>query len=344
MAEPGNNPILYIPQMMENQIVKENEDQNNIDISNLTNMSSSMLTLEIKFENETISSSGFLAQMKLPNLNKTLRGIIANAHILKDQNLLNSEITINIILSEKKLYLKPNTHFCFVDPFLDLIFIEIQTPEFDDLMYLELQNEGQIHSNIILIKSPKDKKPSYEKGKIDSRWGFELKCKISSESEYNGCGPIISTTNNKFVGISKSYKSLVNHFDIGLNSIEVIKAIENKYITYNEDKVNYIEVKELMDLEINELDEHGLKETSSPFIFISPPSLFITPIWFYRTNHAWYWTPTEPKNNNASVSNWMIIYPNCSKKVIGGMYNNIEPAAKNIKIIDYLSNTGKKFL
>ena len=40
----------------------------------------------------------------------------------------------------------------------------------------------------------------------------------------------------------------------------------------------------------------------------------------------------------------MIIYPNCSKKVIGGIYNNIEPVERNIKLIEYLERTGIKFL
>ena len=39
-------------------------------------------------------------------------------------------------------------------------------------------------------------------------------------------------------------------------------------------------------------------------------------------------------------SNWMIIYPGNSLKVIGGEWNNIEPAPNNINFIHWLENNG----
>ena len=79
--------------------------------------------------------------------------------------------------------------------------------------------------------------------------------------------------------------------------------------------------------EINELNNHGLIQTSSPFIFKSPSSFFVTSLWFYRTNHAWYWTPTEPnfdQDDNYNC-NWLIIYPGGSLRVIGGFFHGEEP-------------------
>ena len=99
-----------------------------------------------------------------------------------------------------------------------------------------------------------------------------------------------------------------------------------------------MEPKTLNKKEISILRDHGLIETKDPFMFISPSSKNITPLWFFRTNHAWYWTPTEPdKNIKVSVSaNWLIIYPGGSLKVIGGYWNGQEPADRNIKLIHWL--------
>ena len=96
--------------------------------------------------------------------------------------------------------------------------------------------------------------------------------------------------------------------------------------------------------EIKELNKKGLKETSKSEIFISPESDGVTPLWFYRTNYAWYWTPTEPKNNNIEKSNWIIIYPGCSLKVIGSYWDGIEPAERNINLIHWLETTGYDYL
>ena len=79
------------------QLNKGNGSQNNKDVFNLNKMSSSISILEIKIGNKKISASGFLAKIKLPNLNLTLHGIITNAHILKGQNLLNFELDITTI-------------------------------------------------------------------------------------------------------------------------------------------------------------------------------------------------------------------------------------------------------
>ena len=105
------------------------------------------------------------------------------------------------------------------------------------------------------------------------------------------------------------------------------------------------EVKLLLnDSKINELKEHGLMSSENPLIFISPKSHFITPLWFYRTNYAWYWTPTEPKEDDADYPNWIIIYPGCSLKVIGGEWSGLEPAKRNIILIHWLESSGLNYL
>ena len=87
------------------------------------------------------------------------------------------------------------------------------------------------------------------------------------------------------------------------------------------------------------LIKKGLDLTDIPDLFVSPPSLFVTPIWFLRTKHAWYWTPTEPNTNDFDKPNWMIITPKNSLKVIGGYWDGIEPAQRNIDLIHWLENS-----
>ena len=91
------------------------------------------------------------------------------------------------------------------------------------------------------------------------------------------------------------------------------------------------------------MNEHKLEFTNVPNILISLPSLFVTPIWFYRTKHAWYWTPTKPQINEINKVNWMIIFPDNSLKVIGGEWDGIEPAGNNIEIIRWLETTKLKY-
>ena len=67
----------------------------------------------------------------------------------------------------------------------------------------------------------------------------------------------------------------------------------------------------------------------NPLVYISPAiPLTATPIWYVLTSHGWYLTPTDPYKNDLDT-NWMSID---RLQVIGGYWNGIEPADKNIKI------------
>ena len=100
----------------------------------------------------------------------------------------------------------------------------------------------------------------------------------------------------------------------------------------------------LSEEEIDELKEDGFEFTDIPNILVSPHSFFVTPIWFYRAHHAWYWTPIKPDKDNINRSNWMIISPKNSVKAIGVIYDGEEPAPKNIDLIRLLEITKLKYL
>ena len=63
--------------------------------------------------------------------------------------------------------------------------------------------------------------------------------------------------------------------------------------------------------------------------YVSPPQIFITPIWFMPTCLGWYWTPIDP-NYDKLDSNWM---PVTVLAVVGGLWRGQIPAPKNCTII-----------
>jgi hypothetical protein len=203
------------------------------------------------------------------------------------------------------------------------------------------ENKEEISDQIILIKNKFDGSLSFLEGKIISQWGFELYHSISSK--YYGSA-LIERNTNKIISILTPKKSNTKYYP-SINIKFIIKAINSIYI--NKDDIMVIsKAKKLSKNEIIELNNKGLKNTQSDYIFESESSHFVTPLWFYRTNHNWYWTPVDPKINkkNALPSNWLIIYPKGSLKVIGGYWKGQEPAPINIDLIHWLESNGYKYL
>ena len=105
--------------------------------------------------------------------------------------------------------------------------------------------------------------------------------------------------------------------------------------------------KKLSPVEIHVLKKEGLEETENTNIFISPASFGVTPLYFYRTQCAWFWTPAIPKKFNKEEllrCNWSLIQDNFPIRAIGGFWNNLEPAERNIILIKYLIKSGLRFL
>ena len=126
----------------------------------------------------------------------------------------------------------------------------------------------------------------------------------------------------------------------------ISKLIELNFNSKIKKSIKNIEKKgnSLTSEQIQELKNKGLELTSIPNIFISLPSYNATPIWFYRTIHAWYWTPTKPDKNNLNKANWMIIAPGNSLEAIGGEWDGIQPVQRNRDLIHWLEETDLKYL
>ena len=211
-----------------------------------------------------------------------------------------------------------------------------------ELNYLNIEDKKSniVEKEINIKKNFNDYDDLKYLGKIQMKWGFYIIHSALTSSQFYG-SPIF-LYNNRVIGIHILSNTKLS---AGINIQSVVQALRIARLS-NLDYNNTItiEPKKLNRREIYELKFHGLIQSENPNIFISPSSPNITPLWFYRTNYAWYWTPTEPKEDNINESNWLIIYPGGSLKVIGGYWDGIEPADRNIDLIHWLENTKLKYL
>ena len=184
-------------------------------------------------------------------------------------------------------------------------------------------------------------------------FGIHFSYKIESPYINNKiCTPIISLSKDSFGDVIaiKHNKSKLKGENIhqALN-INIIFRCINGLVHQNKisPSETLSEAKKLSPVEIHVLAREGLKNTENENVFISPGSQGITPLWFYRTHCAWFWTPTEPKNftlEELIKCNWSLIQGNFPIKAIGGLWNNMALAERNIALIEYLIKSGLRFL
>ena len=317
-----------------------------LNLININNIAKSTCIIEYNNNNKRIKGTGFLLELPFPNSNEPMKGLMTNNHILDHKILLKNEISLNFDLENKTFNLYAKDHSIFSDPFLDVTFIQLKDEELKDLGIdcLEIHEEKSITTGAFIVQYPKGKNISIAQGKIKGRWGFNLFHTVSTDHGSSG-GPLVLINSNKIIGIHKSGMKELK-CNAATNIQTIVEALRVIYYSKINNKLSIIKRARtpLTDEEINELKNYGLIETNSPYIFISPRSEGVTPLWFYRTNHAWYWAPTEPKLGDIYTSNWLIIYPGGSLKVIGGFWNGKKPAKRNIVLIHWLESNWIKIL
>ncbi len=327
------------------------------DILNLNDVNfigKSTCLIEYIVNNRKAMGTGFLIELPIPDSNNPMKGLITNYHVLNYKILKKIEISLNFFLEKKTLALNlKQKRFIFSDSFIDITFIELDNKELEELGIncLEIEEEKFLISNGLtdsfIVQNPNGIL-SFAQGKILKRWGFNLYHSINTIEGSSG-SPLVLEKNNKVIGVHKSGMKQ-SQYNIASNIQVIVKAIRNIYNNRRKitNKLSLIKKARtpLSEEEINELNNHGLIQTNSPYIFQSPSSFLVSSLWFYRTNHAWYWTPKEPKinNNEEYECNWLIIYPGGSLRVIGGFYHGQEPAQRNIDLIHWLESTKLKYL
>ena len=298
-----------------------------------------------KLQKNIITDLGILIKIDIINSKIPLFGILTKYYV--EENILSDIKTINIVEKGEIIdKINLDDRFNFSDPFLDVTFIEINNTEYD-FMEIYKGKEGPKESILITISND-DNSCIFKKAKIKKKWGVNYLYEeqknpldeLNLDDFDSSFSDLALLFNEQLVGFHKQrdYQS-----NIAINIDIIAKAIKLNF----ENNLKNIKQRgsPLNENQIQELKEIGLELSKTiPNILISLPSIFVTPIWFYRTKYAWYWTPTKPEKNDLNKINWMIIYPGNSLKVIGGQWDGIEPAPKNIDLIHWLEKYGLKFL
>ena len=299
-----------------------------------------------KFTKKTITDLGILIKINISNSKSPLFGILTKYYV--EENILNDIKTINIVEKGEIIdKINLDDRFNFSDPFLDVTFIELKNTEYDFMEIYDGKDEP--NEPILITISNDDNSCIFKKASIIKKWGVNYlyeETKNIFDYEFNNSdydssfSELALLFNEQIIGFhkQKDYQS-----NIAINIDIIAKAIKLSF--ENNLKNNKTRGNPLTETQIIELKEIGLEKSKTiPNILISLPSLYITPIWFYRTKYAWYWTPTKPDKNELNKINWMIIYPGNSLKVIGGKWDGIEPAERNIDLIHWLEKNGLKYI
>ena len=232
-------------------------------------------------------------------------------------------------------------------------FFEIHYGYINDIEPLNIYKNliGNEEMLVFQIKQGNDFEIS--KGKIIEIFGTNLLFNVNESYANNAIGtPLISLSGEsagKVIGVK------VDNFLSGKNKDQF--AAHNIYIFLEsiQNLVNFqrikpeetlSEPKRLSSTEIKKLSNQNLIEINN-VIFESPGEQGITPLWFYRTHYAWFWTPTEPKNfylEELLKCNWSLIKKDFPIMAFGGKYDREAPAKRNIELIEKLISSQLEFL
>ena len=296
--------------------------------------------------------SGFFVVFRIHE-NQVLYGVMTNNHIL-DENRLEVEQNVQLLLHNNQTITVQFTGvgIRFTCPLLDFTFIELKeadvlTMDHHGVRFLNVSGSSQCTrpgAEIAIMQYPQSHpKLAFAQGNVHSLWGTCILHDVSTHFGSSGSG-IVSMRSGEVVAVHCARRP-DRKVNVGVRASVAIKAIEK---VINVDIAHHKPAKTLNHRELQELKMLGLHPTENRFLFLSPSSLFVTPLWFYRTNHAWYWTPTRPDSYNEIEQlrkcNWLEIGIDKSKRVIGGFWDRQTPASRNIVLIDKLAATGFKYL
>ena len=276
-------------------------------ILELSEKSIGLISIEIFVNEEKKIRKGtcFLVQIQLPLNEKPIYGFITNNHVLGSDNIEDRKYKIEI--NNKEVNIKRNERdFKFTCKLIDSTFIQITDDKFiknENYLFIELciENTDKLKENpeVFVIQYPgfKNSKKDvfYSSGDIDHLSGFNIYHKASTGKGSSG-SPLLNNK-MKVIGLHKS-ASVSEDFNLATNINTIYYAINilysKKYIYPMEKFIKF--PRELSNEENDELKNHGILETSVPYLYkcqydCDSSSIIL----FYRTNHAWYCTKV-PKN------------------------------------------------
>ena len=342
----GNQPYNSDDKYYQNLGINNNEQY----ISGVQKILNSICEIII---NNNIKGLGFLISLPINMGDRYLYGLLTSNLILSKNELnINQELILNFKNSKNifKYTILQDT-FIFTCPFLDVTFLEIPLNTFKSVEYLRIWEEPIKGQELISLQLNTDNKIHLTNGKFEEFYGYYLIYKLNSSYPNLICSPIISLDKNSLgdvIGICQNQLVWNNNKYSAININIVLRGIK---ALIHQNRTTHLHTasfaKKLSLIESHILEKEGLKSTDNPDVFISPGSLGITPLWFFRTQYAWYWTPKEPKKFNLDEMkkvNWSLIQSNFPIKAIGGLWNGMAPANRNVILIQFLINSGLRFL
>lgn len=257
--------------------------------------------------------------------------------------------------------------FRFTDPLLDCTFVQVSPAGEDqaalgfiDSPFLRTNETYGIGRKVVVAQHIRGRDLSFAEGLVRCRWGFDLLHEVSTDEGSSGSalctvtGEVVGVHNAVSVSVSVSRAAAaagVEKCNVGTNIHYVQLAINNLFSNRGGSGMGVGSYRRartpLATKEKEELRKNGLDETTNPYVFVSPSSSGVTPLWFFRTNHAWYWTPLKPKDytqEELNRCNWSVIWSGEEIRAIGGYWDGMAPAERNIRLIRWLISTGLRFL
>ena len=249
--------------------------------------------------------------------------------------------------------------FRFTCPFLDVTYLELDASTISALrsqgaifLNVDSSHVRGFHNDHVYHIQKSTELPevfTQHRASIKTCWGFTIQHNRVNNSNTQ---PIFDVTLDGLLqGVCRHENYQSEEVVTTVRAVYIMNALNILLVhTIKEgtSDASYKPAKRLSETEIRELSKIGLQRTPNEYLFISPDGFQVTTLWFYRTNHAWYWTPTKPKTltNEKDIRecNWLPIGVGLSMKVLGGHYQDQKPAQRNIMLINTLAETFLKYL
>jgi hypothetical protein len=299
-----------------------------------------------KVERPGCVGTGFLAKVGIPSTGDTLFGLITNNHVLPSDTLVpNSVINLRFEALQDNVTLTIRAgSFRFTDPFIDCTFVGIESGEqvgpLIQSNFLPISESHGIHQRVWVAQHMEGGELVVDNGDIRCRWGFDYLHEVNTEC--GASGSALCDCEGRVVGLHKARRPQDKCY-VATGMHYVALALRNTLGSWR----STLPAKRLSQAEIQELKDHGLEPTGNPNVFISPASSGVTALWFYRANHAWYWTSKGPHTfdvQDLKQCSWSVIWHNEPDRAIGGYWDGVRPARRNRKLIAWLISTGLRFL
>jgi hypothetical protein len=238
--------------------------------------------------------------------------------------------------------------FCFTDCLLDFTFVELDPKELNfpkGVKFLKTNIANFANKKVFIIQHMLGDPLVDVSGYITRSCGINYAHRVNTD--VGSSGSAICSPEGDVVGIHKM-ADLHQRCNFGTR-IQCIQFALSIAVASPELREWRTGIRITLEpSELNELQRHGLVQTANEEIFESPEFRGVPASWFLRTNHAWYWSPSELTDVNDIYAikscNWTVIHAIDDIKSIGRSTHSNLPGPTNLAIIEWLITTAFSLL